>query len=36
VEQAATIELVVNRRTGVTLGLAIPTALLLRADQVVE
>ena len=36
VEQATTIELVVNRKTGAALGLAIPSALLLRADQVVD
>ena len=36
VEQATTIELVVNRRTATALGLAIPSAILLRADQVVE
>lgn len=36
VEQATTIELVVNRRTATGLGLAIPSAILLRADQVVE
>ena len=36
VEQATTVELVVNRRTATALGLAIPSALLLRVDQVVE
>jgi putative tryptophan/tyrosine transport system substrate-binding protein len=36
VEQATTVEFVVNRKTAAALGLAIPSALLLRVDQVVE
>jgi ABC-type uncharacterized transport system substrate-binding protein len=36
VEQPLVLELVVNRRTAKALGLALPTELLLRADQVIE
>jgi putative ABC transport system substrate-binding protein len=36
VEQATTVELVVNRKTAAALGLAIPSALLVRVDQIVE
>jgi ABC-type uncharacterized transport system substrate-binding protein len=36
VEQATIVEFVVNRKTATALGLAIPSALLLRVDQVVE
>jgi putative ABC transport system substrate-binding protein len=36
VEQAVKIELVVNLKTAKTLGLDVPTALLLRANEVIE
>jgi putative tryptophan/tyrosine transport system substrate-binding protein len=36
VEQPTILELVINRRTAKTLGLTIPTSLLLRADHIID
>ena len=36
VQQATKVELIINMKTAKTLGLTLPTALLVRADEIIE
>ena len=36
VEQSATLELVINRKTATTLGVTVPAPLILQADHLVD
>jgi putative ABC transport system substrate-binding protein len=36
VEQTTSIEMIVNSRTAKTMGIEIPTSILLRADEVID